>query len=541
MFFDRSQRFGVPHRNGHGTFCARHPAKKALKTCRISILAGSNNRKMIIDDRQLLGQYAREHSEPAFGELVRRHVDLVYAAALRIAGGDSHLAEDVTQTVFIDLARKAPSLPADVLLAGWLYRHASFTASKAVRTERRRKNREQTAMEMRELDEQTESSWKRIAPHLEESLNQLKAGDRDAIVLRFLKRQDFKAVGAALGVNEDAAQKRVSRALEKLRGVLSRRGIPVTGAALASVLAAQTVTAAPSGLAASVAAASLAAASAGTGTSFAILKFMATTKLKGGIASAIIAASVMTPLMIYRHTQITLCEKDELLKRQAGQAVQMALEIRNLSNDLVQPTISKDPELLKLRGEIGRLRADIRELTPPKSASPASPEEILAAKEQMWASRVIQLKQWLEEHPSEKIPEFQYLTDRDWLNAVENKQDSDEEYRSALRIARANAERPYQWTMFHALQQYAKDNNGQFPRDLSQLKPFFKSPIDDAILTRYQIVPATSLVGKLQVGGDWLITQKAPINEALDFRASIGLTDMGDADESVTNRWSYHP
>src|SRR5437016_9111130 len=203
------------------------------------------------DDGQLLQQYAGERSESAFGELVTRHIDLVYSVALRVAGGDRPLAEDVTQVVFMDLARKARGLPRDVLLAGWLYRHACYTAAKAVRTERRRKTREQTALAMRALDDNTEPPWERIALHLDEGLNQLSASDRDAIVLRFLKRQDLRAVGAALGISEDAAQKRVSRALEKLRSILDRRGVALTATALASVLAAEAVTAAPAGLAVS--------------------------------------------------------------------------------------------------------------------------------------------------------------------------------------------------------------------------------------------------------------------------------------------------
>jgi DNA-directed RNA polymerase specialized sigma24 family protein len=123
------------------------------------------------DDGQLLQQYTRERSESAFGELVTRHIDLVYSVALRVAGGDSHLAQDVTQTVFLDLARKAASLSHVAVLAGWLYRHAWFTATKMARTERRRQTREQTAMEMRALDVNTGSPWELIAPHLDEGLN----------------------------------------------------------------------------------------------------------------------------------------------------------------------------------------------------------------------------------------------------------------------------------------------------------------------------------------------------------------------------------
>ena len=206
---------------------------------------------MMTDDAQLLQQYTQERSEPAFGELATRHIDLVFSAALRVVGGDRHLAQDVTQTVFADLARKARSLPRDMVLAGWLYRHACFTAAKAVRAERRRQAREKTAMEMNALHDNTEPNWEQIAPVLDEALNQLSASDRDAVVLRFLKRQDFRAVGSALGVGEDAAQKRVSRAVDKLRNFLNRRGVTLTATALGTTLASEAVVAAPAGLAVS--------------------------------------------------------------------------------------------------------------------------------------------------------------------------------------------------------------------------------------------------------------------------------------------------
>src|SRR5262245_65672889 len=119
------------------------------------------------EDEQLLWRYTRERSEPAFGELVSRHINLVYSTARRVVGGDSHLAEDVTQVVFTDLARKAWSLPRGVVLAGWLYRHTSFTAAKAVRSERRRQTREQTAMEMKAVHDDPNSDWELMCPQLD--------------------------------------------------------------------------------------------------------------------------------------------------------------------------------------------------------------------------------------------------------------------------------------------------------------------------------------------------------------------------------------
>ena len=323
------------------------------------------------DDGQLLQQYTRERSESAFGELVTRHIDLVYSVALRVAGGDSHLAQDVTQTVFLDLARKATSLPQDAVLAGWLYRHAWFTAAKMVRTERRRQTREQTAMEMRALDDNTGSPWELIAPHLDEGLNQLSASDRDAIVLRFFKQQDFRVIGAALGVSEDTAQKRVSRALEKLRGVLSKRGATLTATALASALAAEAVVAAPAGLAISVTTTALAgAATVGTGLSLATIKTIAMTKLQVGVVGVILIAGLATPLLLQhqslsrmREENNRLREQTQSLQQQAAQTAQLAAENQRLSNLLAhagstQPAKPEQlGELLRLRGEATRLRA----------------------------------------------------------------------------------------------------------------------------------------------------------------------------------------
>ena len=324
------------------------------------------------DDGQLLQRYTRERSEAAFGELVTRHIDLVYAVGLRVAGGDSHLAQDVTQTVFLDLARKAHSLPRDAVLAGWLYRHTWFTAAKMVRTERRRQIREQTAMEMRALDDNTGSPWELIAPHLDEGLNQLSASDRDAIVLRFFKQQDFRVIGAALGVSEDAAQKRVSRALEKLRGVLSKRGATLTATALASALTAEAVVAAPAGLAVSVTATALAgAATVGTGLSLATLKTIAMTKLQVGVAGVILIAGMATPLLLQHQSLSRMREENNRLReetlslqQQASQMAQLAAENQRLSNLLAHAGSAQTPkpeqlgELLRLRGEATRLRAN---------------------------------------------------------------------------------------------------------------------------------------------------------------------------------------
>jgi len=316
----------------------------------------------MMDDRQLLDQYLRTHSESAFSELVARNVDLVYSAALRLVGGDTHLAEDVTQTVFVDLVQKAGGLPGDGVLAGWLHQHACYTASKAVRTERRRQAREQTAMEMSALDQSNEPSWELIAPHLDEGLNQLDAKDRDALVLRFLKQQDLRAVGVALGISDDAAQKRVSRALDKLRELLSRRGITTTAAALSVVLAANAVRAAPVGLVVTI---STTAALGGTAATATIASQATMNWINAKAISAIIAAALAAGTGTY------LAEKREV-RRLTGENQSLIAQREELTNErdshLSAAKADKDElerlrrnqaELLRLRGEVGVLRNEL--------------------------------------------------------------------------------------------------------------------------------------------------------------------------------------
>src|SRR5271170_6102575 len=191
------------------------------------------------DDRQLLRRFAGDRSESAFGELVARHVALVYSAALRQTGGDAHLAQDIAQLVFADLARKAPALSKNVVLAGWLHRATIFAARQILRGERRRRAREQEAVTMNAIQSETgNDNWQQIRPLLDEALERLNKTDRDALLLRFFEQQSLAQVGANLGSNEDAARKRVNRALEKLRAILTRNGVTTTAAALSTVISA---------------------------------------------------------------------------------------------------------------------------------------------------------------------------------------------------------------------------------------------------------------------------------------------------------------
>ena len=202
-------------------------------------------------DAQLLREYAESGSESAFTELVTRHTDLVYSAALRQVPS-SDLACDVAQNVFTSLARGARTLAGklnpDASLAGWLCRCTRNLALNLRRDDFRRHSRERQAMETLHPSTETAPDWGRLRPILDEAISGLNEADHDALVLRFFKNQDLRSVGLALGVSDDTAQKRVSRALEKLREYLAHHGITTTGAALAMDISANAVQAAPVGL-----------------------------------------------------------------------------------------------------------------------------------------------------------------------------------------------------------------------------------------------------------------------------------------------------
>ncbi len=250
-------------------------------------------------DATLLRQFVDAASDVAFRELVLRRFDFVYAAALRQVGGDAHLAREVAQNVFIDLARKARSLATRPNIAGWLYTSTRFAAAKALRSRVRRMNHETEAHETDTIvrpHTNDAAAWSGLRPVLDAALHELTERDREAILLRYFEGLSHSEIGAALGVGENTARMRVDRALERLRGRLERCGITSTAAALGVALAAQPIVAAPAGLAATVARASLAAAATASapvlGAVWSALTFMNSTKVIVGTAGAVAALAV---------------------------------------------------------------------------------------------------------------------------------------------------------------------------------------------------------------------------------------------------------
>jgi RNA polymerase sigma factor (sigma-70 family) len=219
---------------------------------------------MNADDFQLIRDYAEHQSDAAFEKLVGRYVNLVYSAAIRQVK-DPHLAEEITQTVFIILSRKAKTLTPHIILSGWLYRTAQYAAGDALRSLRRRQKREQEAFMQSRLQEAgTEAVWEEIAPLLDEGLADLRESDRDALILRFFENKSVKEVGEAMRLRERAAQKRILRSLEKLHRFFLRRGVTASASAIAVAMSGSAVQAAPANLAASAVAASKASGLAAT-------------------------------------------------------------------------------------------------------------------------------------------------------------------------------------------------------------------------------------------------------------------------------------
>lgn len=209
-----------------------------------------------MNDISLLREYAKAQSEPAFAELVHRYVNLVYSAAVRQLG-NPHAAEEVTQAVFIVLAHKAGQLSENTVLSGWLLKATHFAANSQLRQEIRRTRREQEAYMQSMLNQDDAAAWDQLAPVLDQAMASLCDADRNALVLRFFENKTAQEISAALNINEEAAQKRVSRALEKLRKILKKRQLALATTAISGALSANAIQAAPLGLEATVATSTL--------------------------------------------------------------------------------------------------------------------------------------------------------------------------------------------------------------------------------------------------------------------------------------------
>ncbi|EEF57399.1 sigma-70 family RNA polymerase sigma factor [Pedosphaera parvula] len=334
--------------------------------------------KMMLDDHQLLAQFVNGDSQDAFAELVARHLNFVYSAALRQVR-TSQLAEDVTQMVFINLARKANSLPRNAVLAGWLHRDTRYTALDLLRKERRRQAREQEALAMNNLHPDPTPDWEQLRPLLDAELDQLAPADRDALLLRFFEQRSLKDIGIALGSGEDAARKRVTRALDKLHSSLARHGVTTSASALSAAIMANGVQAAPASLGSTIVSTSLAAGLTGAGgvTAFKFIQSLVMTKLKVTLIAATVAAGIVTSIIQSKDNR-ELRAENRALQEQNQSLGELRNENERLSNLVAranQSGLARDQlsELLRLRGEATRLRNELKNAPAIAQASAPKP------------------------------------------------------------------------------------------------------------------------------------------------------------------------
>jgi RNA polymerase sigma factor (sigma-70 family) len=385
-----------------------------------------------LTDQQLLREYAVRRAEAAFGELVRRHVDLVYSAALRMVR-DAHLAEDVTQSVFLALSRSAGQLAERPVLAGWLHRTTQNLAANAVRSDVRRRAREQEAAAMNDLlSADPGAAWEEITPHLDAALGELSEPDRDALLLRYFERKSAREMAQTLGTSEEAAQKRVSRAADHLRELLAKRGVTAGAGGLVALLSANAVQAAPLGLALSITASGAGTAIAALTTSTAAKTLAMTTLQKTLIATALVAAIGVGTY-------------------QARQASLLRAQVKILQQQLVpQPEPSKDASLATLQTKVAALEAQNGELSRALSQANADKARLATQREQARNSAAL-YKELVEQASSKDVnPTNTYPTQRHvWaafgrmgrLAALSKEDDSklSPEEKSALEAAKTKA------------------------------------------------------------------------------------------------------
>ncbi|HEY3915870.1 MAG TPA: sigma-70 family RNA polymerase sigma factor [Verrucomicrobiae bacterium] len=422
------------------------------------------------NDDALLREFAKNHSDAAFSALVARHVNLVYSVAPRQVG-NSHSAEEISQTVFIILARKAASLRGARALSSWLFQTTRLAANNFLRSEYRRQRRDQEGL-MRTVLNQSESQvWPQIAPLLDAAVAELDEKDRQAIVLRFYEGRSLREVGSALGATDGAAEKRVSRALEKLRRFLARHGVDSTSAALAGAIASNSVQAAPAGLAALIAAAGGVAVS-GSSTMAAVkgaLKVMAWTKVKSFVAASVVLASIVAPLVVEHRAEARMAAEEAVMARDTGEAARLRAENEGLGEQVARVTLTQGQldDLSRLRREVGALREE--------------------------TNAVAQLREENKRLRTE-------ATQSQPLTPIQIKEKA---------MARVSYNK--NWLLAFIL--YANENNGQFPKDFEQALPFAPDDAknrDDVSTNQFQIVYQGALTAITNAPGTIVLEEVDP-------------------------------
>jgi RNA polymerase sigma factor (sigma-70 family) len=482
-------------------------------------------------DLQLLTRYTSKRAEDAFAEIVRRHVDLVHSAALRQVRSPE-LAEEVAQTVFTELARRAGQLPSDTVVGAWLYNQTRRRAIDVVRREAGRRLREQTAQELQSMNA-TAEDWTHIEPLLDEAMEALEETDRLAVLLRYFQNKPLREVGEAIGISDDAAQKRVSRAVDRLREFFGKRGVAVGGSGLVILISTNAVLVAPTGLSAAISTSALAGTTFITTTTATVGNAIAMTTTQKVLVTVALAAAMGNATYQARQASTLRSEVQSLRQFGSNQVQQLTIDPEDSARQIAalraeNERLKRDTaELSKLRGEVASLRTDAKMLAELKKhgALLLNADDHLQAIAANWAKDATQLKQRLAQMPQFNIPEIALLDDFEWLRVADelgniNDEDDVREVLSELRLKAKQACANY---FGAALWKYARANDGQIPNQISDLKPFFQKPdgqpVDEAILQRYELVQAGKLADAPPKA---VIAEKAAVDKENDTLMRIG-------------------
>ena len=472
-------------------------------------------------DLELLGRFAREKSQDAFTVLVTRHVNLVHSAALRQVRSPQ-LAEEVAQSVFADLARNAIKLKPDTIVTAWLYQVTRRTAIDVVRKESRRQLREQIAVEMTNMNA-TANNWTQIEPLLDDAMAALDETDRTAILLRYFENKNLREVGAALGTSDDAAQKRVSRAVEQLREFFAKRGATVGASGLAVVISANAVQAAPIGLTATISAAAVIAGTVvHTSAVIAATKTIAMTTLQktlitaalvttvgAGIFEARQAAQLRDQVQTLQQKQAPLAEQIKQLQRERDEATNRLAGLR----DELANANKNNLELMRLRANATRLQTTTQVENDPAFQKASE-----------WMAKQARLREQFDLHPEQWIPEMKFLSSEEWLDQARKADlDSAGGMRCALSNVRSVATWKFAQKVSQALQSFMITHNQQLPDSTSQLSAYFHPPVDDAdkILSRYEMLSSDEQANPAYQGAAIIQNQRTLVDH-IDNAVVIG-------------------
>jgi RNA polymerase sigma factor (sigma-70 family) len=434
-----------------------------------------------LSDRDLLQSYAATGSQEAFATLVRRHLDLVYSAARRQVRSPE-LAEEITQTVFVDLSRAAGTIPAATPLAAWLYVVTRRTAVDAIRRESRRQVREHAAYEIAAMNS-PHPDWPRVEPLLDEAMESLDADARSAVLLRYFENKSLREVGEALGTSDDTAQKRVSRAVDQLRAFFLKRGVAVTATGLTTNLSAHAIQSAPAALGASLTTLAGLTATASQATVIETSKALAMTTLQKAALGA--AFTLLAGGLLFETAQI---------HRQRDTAADLQRQNQTLTSQLRQLEAQQAAALHQLDEARQTLAALRSNPAPSASASDVSLESAI----QTLTARFNRLKRVAAERPELTIPEFGLLNEQDWYTQVQRvKADSDDETGLFFRNLRSQAKVRFSIGLADAMLNYVRANQGLLPTSPRDLLSYFSPAFSEAY--GYAHAPAAAMLDRYEL------------------------------------------